>query len=110
QGQSDAYYNLYDSSQMKYAQYRYRINFNKFFPVKNRSAIKFGILSEGILADEIFFNELIRIGGVYSLRGFNEQSIFTNLYGMLTLEYRYLISRNSNFIIFWNGAWYEDRN
>lgn len=109
-GQSDAYYNLYDSSQMKYAQYRYRINFNKFFPVKNRSAIKFGLLSEGILSDEIFFNELIRIGGVYSLRGFNEQSIFTNLYGMLTLEYRYLISRNSNFIIFWNGAWYEDRN
>ena len=40
-------------------------------------------------------NEIFRIGGSNSLRGFSEQSIFTNQYTYLNLEYRNLTSSSS---------------
>lgn len=52
----------------------------------------------GILLSDIFLeNEIYRIGGVNSIRGFNEQSIFTSRYSYINLEYRYLTSRASYF-------------
>ena len=50
----------------------------------------------GILnSNDYLVNELFRIGGVNSIRGFNEQSIFTNQYSYLNIEYRYLTSLSS---------------
>ncbi|MBL4604894.1 MAG: hypothetical protein JKY02_04320 [Flavobacteriaceae bacterium] len=40
-------------------------------------------------------NELFRIGGANSIRGFNEQSIFTNKYSFVNIEYRYATSTSS---------------
>lgn len=52
--------------------------------------------SLGYLASENFlFNELFRIGGANSLRGFNEQSIFTDRFTFFNTEYRYLVSNSS---------------
>lgn len=41
------------------------------------------------------FNELFRIGGVNTLRGFNEQSLFTDRYTFVNLEYRYKTNKTS---------------
>ena len=50
----------------------------------------------GILnSNNYLVNELFRIGGVNTIRGFNEQSIFTSQYSYLNLEYRYLTSLSS---------------
>ena len=46
-------------------------------------------------SDNYLTNELYRIGGANSLRGFNEQSIFAENYTYFNLEYRYLTSINS---------------
>lgn len=40
-------------------------------------------------------NELFRIGGANSIRGFNEQSIFTQSFTYFNTEYRYLTSKSS---------------
>lgn len=48
-------------------------------------------------SDSFLDNELFRIGGANSLRGFNEQSIFTSSYSFFNLEYRYLTSLKSYF-------------
>jgi hemolysin activation/secretion protein len=42
-------------------------------------------------------NELFRIGGANSIRGFNEQSFFTSNYTYFNLEYRYATSSRSYF-------------
>ena len=50
----------------------------------------------GLLESDSFLtNELFRIGGANSIRGFNEQSIFTNQFSYLNIEYRYATSRDS---------------
>lgn len=48
-------------------------------------------------SDSFFDNELFRIGGANSIRGFNEQSIFTNRFTYFNIEYRYLTSEKSYF-------------
>lgn len=46
-------------------------------------------------SDSLIDNELFRIGGANSIRGFNEQSIFTNSYLYFNFEYRYSTSEKS---------------
>ena len=61
----------------------------------NRNSIylknKTGLLN----SDSYIENELFRIGGNNSLRGFNEQSVFVKNYLIQSIEYRYLTSVNS---------------
>lgn len=40
-------------------------------------------------------NEVFRMGGNKTLRGFDELSVFTDVYTMFTLEYRIILDRNS---------------
>ncbi len=46
-------------------------------------------------SDSFLNNELFRIGGANSIRGFDEQSIFTNNYTFFNIEYRFLTSQKS---------------
>jgi hypothetical protein len=103
-------YTLYDSNQLKTTQYQYTIKIDKFFPIKERSTLKIGAYLSQIIAPRVYFNELQREGGINSLKGFNEQSIFASNFNMLEIEYRYLLGVNSNMLVFWNGAYYEDKS
>lgn len=66
-----------------------------FFPVGKRSALKLSVNSGWLQSPQVFQNELFRIGGYKLLRGFDEESIYADRYGVLTGEYRFLTGRNS---------------
>ena len=51
---------------------------------------------------------MFRIGGLRTLRGFDEESIYASTYVIPTIEYRYLFAENSNLLLFTEGAWYEN--
>jgi hypothetical protein len=101
-------YNLYDSTVLKTNQYQIKLSVDKFFPIGLKGTIKAGVSIEQIVAPVIYFNEVMREGGINSLKGFNEQSIYATNFNMLDLEYRYLLGPNSYIKAFWNGAYYED--
>ena len=69
------------------AYYNWQLNKKNYLYIKTDNAILF---SENILE-----NELFRIGGANSIRGFNEESIFASQYNVLNLEYRYYLTRIS---------------
>ncbi|MDG1981075.1 MAG: hypothetical protein P8I35_06540 [Flavobacteriaceae bacterium] len=48
--------------------------------------------SKLLSSENYLINELYRIGGANSIRGVNEQSIFTNTYSLASIEFRYLTS------------------
>lgn len=48
----------------------------------------------------LFLNELYRIGGLKSLRGFNEKNFFAKSYGYLNLEQRLFFDQNSFLLVF----------
>lgn len=58
----------------------------------------------------LFRNEVYRIGGIKSLRGADEASIFCSSFALGTLEYRFLFEENSNFFLFVDQAWWEDQS
>ena len=52
-------------------------------------------------------NELYRFGGFESLRGFDDHGFLAPVYSVVSLELRYLLSRDSNLYAFWDGGWYH---
>jgi hemolysin activation/secretion protein len=69
-----------------------------------------GVSGAWLQGKDIFENELFRFGGLRSLRGFDEESLFATAYVTGKLEYRYIIEQNSFLFLFLNGAWYENRS
>ena len=67
--------------------YLWSLNFKNHIYVRNSSSI--------LMSDNILTNELFRIGGINSIRGFNEESIFASLYSIANIEYRYAINNSS---------------
>jgi hypothetical protein len=57
---------------------------------------------------QLFLNELYRIGGIKTLKGFDEQSIFASTFALLNIEMKYLFQQNSGFLLFANAAYYEN--
>ncbi|TVZ56981.1 hypothetical protein OD91_2285 [Lutibacter sp. Hel_I_33_5] len=67
--------------------YLFEINQRNYFYASN---------STGHINSDLFLdNELFRIGGANSIKGFNEQSIFTSFYTYFNFEYRFLLSNSS---------------
>ncbi|GAB2477860.1 membrane protein [Algoriphagus taiwanensis] len=57
--------------------------------------------SGGILENpNLFLNELFRIGGLNSIRGFNEKFFFARHYGFVNLEQRLFFGQNSYLMVF----------
>ncbi len=67
--------------------YLLSINERNHIFIKNESAF--------LKSANYFQNELFRIGGFNSIRGFDQQSIFSSKYSFLNLEYRLLTSNKS---------------
>ncbi len=92
---------LYNELDLNQFQIKMLVTLNFFVPLFQSSAIRVQQKTGWIKSDrELYDNELFRIGGTKLLRGFNEESIRSNFYSILTLEYRLLFDRNSNLFIF----------
>jgi outer membrane protein assembly factor BamA len=96
---------LYDTLKLKSYQIRLSGTAAKYLPIGKQGTFKVGINGGIFQSDQIFRNELFQIGGYKTLRGFDEESEYVSQYGVLTLEYRYLIGLNSYFFGFTDGAW-----
>ena len=77
--------------------------------IANRSGLLYILRSEknNPLSNELFDNELFRIGGLKSLRGFDEEALFASSYTVFSFEYRFLFDKNSCFYPFVDAAYYE---
>jgi outer membrane protein assembly factor BamA len=78
-----------------------------FIPLQKKTTIKLSNQARYIFSEQIYNNELFRIGGLKTLRGFDEESIFASFYSIATLELRYLFEQNSNFYLFTDVAYFE---
>jgi len=86
---------LYDAFP-KQDQFILSFSVDKYFPIGKQSALEVDLHGAGFFGKStIFENERFRIGGNQLLRGFNEQSFFTDRYLVNTLEYRFTLTGNS---------------
>ena len=102
--------NIYSGLKLNTVQYSAELEADVFIPLKNRSTVKLGTKSAYLQNSTLFLNELFRIGGLKSLRGFDEESILASSYYIFTMEYRYLLEENSYLYFFTDGAYYENQS
>lgn len=79
-------------------------------PIGARGTVRLSGRGGTMMNDRLYRNEVYRIGGIKSLRGVNEASIFCSSWAVGTAEYRFLFEENSNFFVFVDQAWWEDRS
>ncbi len=78
-------------------QFKIEATASYIWDLNNRNSIFIRNKTGYLNSDTFLDNELFRIGGANSIRGFNEQSIFTNSYTFFNFEYRFLTSQKSYF-------------
>ncbi len=99
---SDIDESLYDSISLQDFRFAGKLNLAFYIPLHKRHTILLANKTAWIKTDDILVNELYRIGGFMTLRGFDEQSIFAEFYSISTLEYHYLLNQNSFLGAFWD--------
>ena len=73
-------------------QYEIGLKTYRLFELHPKHFIKGTVEFTGLLTkdDDFSENELYRIGGFGSIRGFNEESITANMYGIASMDYRFV--------------------
>lgn len=90
-------------------QYGWNLSSAQYFTIFQNHVLKAQINSKALIGESLFRNEIYRIGGLKTLRGFNEQSIYASAFGVGTLEYRYMIGRNNYLAAFGDLAYVENQ-
>ncbi len=84
-----------DNSKTNTTQQKLKLETSYLFSINNKNHIFIKSESAFLKSTDYLQNELFRIGGFNSIRGFNQQSILSSKYSFLNLEYRLLTSNKS---------------
>ncbi len=82
-----------DNLKMQQNIFQFLIEYNIHF--NSRNAILLKTTTQYLNTTNPYENELFRIGGINSIRGFNEQSILTPKYNVTNLEYHFKVNTAS---------------
>lgn len=100
---------LYEGVVLNSQQYRFYSRSLKYFYIAKLRAVMVCRTEVAFLqSDRFFINDLFKIGGNTSLRGFDEQSILASKYGIAAFEYRFLLEEGSFLFGFYNQAYYQN--
>src|SRR5690606_32030302 len=93
-------------------QYEVGLNAFRIFSLFPKHLIKTKIEGYGLFSNSDFYseNELYRIGGFGSIRGFNEESITASAYGLASLEYRFMPNDGFYVSLFGDYAFVENKS
>ncbi len=96
---------LYDSVKGKSYQLRAQLHAAHYFSIGKQTTLKWGIHSGLYLSKHIFRNDIFQIGGFNLMRGFDEESIFTDRFLVNSIEFRLLTGMNSYLFLFSDAGW-----
>ncbi|MBT8326687.1 MAG: outer membrane protein assembly factor [Bacteroidia bacterium] len=99
---------IYDTMKAKSFRMNLALDASLFVPIKSSSVLVQKISFSGLFTEDILFNELTNFGGYSTLRGFDENELFASKLLSYLVEYRYLLTENSNVGLFFNTALIEN--
>jgi len=98
---------FYDTLDLKTNQLNISMRLENFFRLGKNSALLARLQGEALLNDQIFLNDMYRIGGLSSLRGFDDYFFFASSYAVGTLEYRLFTAADSYVLLFYDQGYYR---
>ena len=85
------------------------LSFSSYLKLFKRTTFKIKLSGSTIQNNILYQNELTRIGGYKTIRGFDEESIWVSSFVLGNFEFRYLIDEKSNVFLFSDFAWTESK-
>lgn len=101
---------LYQDISLSSTHYRIKGEVAGFIPLHQRWVVKLSSQGGTLFGTNFFENELFKIGGLNSLRGFSEDELLATSYLIATTELRFLFGKLAYLNLFFNGAWYEKKS
>lgn len=98
---------FYDTLDLKTTQLSLGLRVENFLRLGTNSALLTRLRGEALLNDQIFLNDMYRIGGLNTLRGFDEYFFYASAYAVGTLEYRLFTAADSYVLLFYDQAYYR---
>jgi len=80
----------------------------KIINLNTRNSFFLRLTGASLTSDNYLDNELFRFGGINSIRGFEENSLVANLFGVLNTEYRYRLSNGIYIHSVIDAAYFEN--
>lgn len=81
-------------------QLKFMTDINVFLKVSKLSSVRLRTQVQFIESENLFLNELLRVGGLQNLRGFDPNSFFISRYGLLGAEWRFYFEERSYLMAF----------
>lgn len=75
-------------------QSQYTIDALNIFALNKKNSFFIRVNGSNLITDTYFENELLRFGGINSIRGFEENSLFASLFGIINTEYRFKLNNS----------------
>jgi len=94
----------------RFQQYQLSGEAETYWHWKPRWITALELRSKLLFSDQIYQNEVYRLGGFKTLKGFDEASVAATQYLFLNIEQRFLLEQNSWLYLFWNGGWLQNRS
>lgn len=85
-------------------QYRLQFTLQGYKRVSPRSVIYLASQNGLIFNDYLYLNDLFRLGGLQTVRGFNELEFFASKYALVNLEWRYYLDDSSYLVAFYDQS------
>jgi outer membrane protein assembly factor BamA len=98
---------FYDTLEVNTTQLSLGLRLENFMGLGKNGALLTRLRGEALLNDQIFLNDMYRLGGLSSLRGFDEYFFFASSYGVGTLEYRLFTAEDSYVMLFYDQGYYR---
>ena len=96
---------LYEGIPLRSTQYSLGLRAERYLPVKRAGVLLLRLRGEALVNPRLFTNDLFRLGGLNSLRGFNENQFYTSSYAVATAEFRQFIGADSYVFLFADQAY-----
>ncbi len=96
---------LYEGVDLQTLQLNVHARLERFTPLSRRTTLLTRITGGFMANDRLFVNDLYRVGGLKSIRGFNENFFFASEYALLNVESRFYFDEFSYFLVFFDQAY-----
>ena len=98
-----------NSTNTKEEQTQFTVDAFHIFNLNDNNSIYIRFNGSQLLSDTFFENELFRFGGINSIRGFEENSLFSNMYGLINTEYRLQLNNTIYINSIIDAAYFENQ-
>lgn len=98
-----------ESASSNEKQSQYTIDALKIFTLNKKNSLYIRMNGSSLISDTYFENELVRFGGINSIRGFEENSLFASLFGTINTEYRFQVNNSIYIHSIFDAGYFENK-